>query len=118
MQRAIAWFAENHVAANLLMVMMLFGRLVALPSIQQQAFPDVDLDMVRIAVPYPAAPPAAVAPGASLRLGEAMQPLVFGPLRAPGYPARSDGGIGRGGLIHDRERAVGPSEHGHAIPRG
>jgi multidrug efflux pump subunit AcrB len=43
MHRAIAWFAENHVAANLLMVMMLFGGLVSLPSIQQKAFPDVDV---------------------------------------------------------------------------
>ena len=73
MQRAIAWFAENHVAANLLMVMMLFGGLVALPSIQQKAFPDVDVDMVRIGVPYLGAAPEEVEEGVCIRIEEAIQ---------------------------------------------
>ena len=34
MKRAIAWFAQNHVAANLLMFIMVVGGLMALPVIQ------------------------------------------------------------------------------------
>ena len=39
MTRAIAWFARNHVAANLLMALMIIGGVVSLPVIQQRAFP-------------------------------------------------------------------------------
>ena len=73
MHRAIAWFAENHVAANLLMVMMLFGGLVSLPSIQQKAFPDVEVDIVQIRVPYLGAAPEAVEQGVCIRIEEKIQ---------------------------------------------
>ena len=38
MTRAIAWFARNHVAANLLMLMMIVGGIISLPTIDQRAF--------------------------------------------------------------------------------
>ena len=73
MNRAIAWFAQNHVAANLLMVMMLFGGLVSLPSIQQKAFPDVEVDIVQIRVPYLGAAPEEVEQGVCIRIEEKIQ---------------------------------------------
>ena len=75
MQRAIAWFAENHVAANLLMVMMIFGGLVTLPSIPQKAFPDVTVDIVRIGVPYLGAAPEEVEAGVCIRIEEEIQSI-------------------------------------------
>ena len=46
MNRAIAWFARNHVAANLLMAFMVIGGLVSLPNIQQRTFPDIQVDVI------------------------------------------------------------------------
>ncbi|MBW2373399.1 MAG: efflux RND transporter permease subunit, partial [Deltaproteobacteria bacterium] len=63
MKRAIAWFAENSVAANLLMVMVIAGGISALPSIPQKTFPDIDIDMVIVSVPYLGASPAEVEEG-------------------------------------------------------
>jgi len=69
-KRAIAWFAENHVAANLLMVMLIAGGLVALPLIQQKTFPDIDVDMVQIGVRYLGAAPEEVEEGVCIRIEE------------------------------------------------
>jgi len=69
-KRAIAWFAENHVAANLVMLMLIAGGLVALPSIQQKTFPDIDIDMVQIGVPYLGAAPEEVEEGVCIRIEE------------------------------------------------
>ena len=46
MNRAIAWFAENHVAANLLMAAILIGGLMTAPRIKQTIMPDFDFDYV------------------------------------------------------------------------
>ena len=72
MKRAIAWFAENHVAANLLMLMLIAGGLVALPAIQQKTFPDIDVDIVQIGVPYLGAAPEEVEEGVCIRIEEAI----------------------------------------------
>ena len=70
MKRAIAWFAENHVAANLLMVMLIVGGLVSIPGIQQKTFPDIDIDMIQIGVPYLGAAPEEVEEGVCIRIEE------------------------------------------------
>ena len=57
MKRAIAWFAHNHVAANLLMMILVVGGLSALGSIHQKSFPDVNVEMVQINVIYLAPSP-------------------------------------------------------------
>jgi multidrug efflux pump subunit AcrB len=72
----IAWFARNPVAANLLMAMMLAGGLLALPSLRQEMFPDVELDVVTIAVPYPGASPVEVEEGVCVPVEEALQGLA------------------------------------------
>ena len=39
MNRAIAWSASNHVAANLLMALLVTGGLLTLPQIKQEVIP-------------------------------------------------------------------------------
>jgi multidrug efflux pump subunit AcrB len=70
LKRAIAWFAENHVAANLLMLMLIAGGLVALPLIQQKTFPDIEVEMIQIGVPYLGAAPEEVEAGVCIRIEE------------------------------------------------
>ena len=60
MKSAIAWFARNPVAANLLMVLLVLAGLAALPSINQKSFPDFEIEMIQIGVPYPGAAPEEV----------------------------------------------------------
>jgi len=66
----IAWFARNHVAANLLMAAMAVGGLVMLPSIQQKTFPDIDIDVISIGVEYLGAAPEEVEQGVCIRIEE------------------------------------------------
>ena len=70
MKLAIAWFARNHVAANLLMVLLIVGGLVSIPAIQQKSFPDIDIDMIQIGVPYLGAAPEEVEEGVCIRIEE------------------------------------------------
>ena len=60
MNGIIRWFATNSVAANLLMFVILLGGLAALSNIQQKSFPDIQIDVVSVGVPYPGAAPAEV----------------------------------------------------------
>ena len=71
---AIAWLlAENGVAANLLMIVILVGGLLALPRIKQEVFPDVRIEMVTVTVPYRGATPEEVEEGVCVRVEEAVQ---------------------------------------------
>jgi multidrug efflux pump subunit AcrB len=70
MNGAIAWFARNHVAANLLMAVMAFGGLVSLPNIQQKTFPDIDINVISVGVIYLGAAPEEVELGVCIRIEE------------------------------------------------
>ncbi len=59
----IAWMARNPVAANLLMIVILVGGLVGALQVKQEVFPEFDLDVVAISVPYPGATPEDVEQG-------------------------------------------------------
>jgi len=72
---AIAWMAGNSVAANLLMIVLLVGGLVWVSQIKQEVFPEFDMDMVNISVPYPGASPEEVEQGIILAVEEAVQGL-------------------------------------------
>ncbi len=75
MNRTIAWFARNHVAANLLMALMLIGGLFSLPRIQQRTFPDITVDIISIAVIYLGAAPEEVEQGVCVRIEEEINGL-------------------------------------------
>jgi multidrug efflux pump subunit AcrB len=72
-KRAIAWFADNSVAANLLMFLMVVGGLVALPAIHQKSFPDIDVEVITVGVPYLGAAPEEVEEGVCVRIEEEIQ---------------------------------------------
>lgn len=68
----IAWFARNHVAANLLMLMILAGGILSILTIKVEIFPDMTLDMITVSVPYLGASPAEVEEGVCIRVEEAI----------------------------------------------
>ncbi|MCF7957379.1 MAG: efflux RND transporter permease subunit [Phycisphaerae bacterium] len=68
----VSWFAQNHVAANILMIVILIGGIFSVFSIKIEVFPDISVDMVTITVPYLGASPAEVEEGVCLRVEEAI----------------------------------------------
>ena len=75
MNGIIAWFARNHVAANLVMVGILAMGLLSTCSIKRELVPSPSLDVVSVSVPYPGATPAEVEDGIVLRVEEAVADL-------------------------------------------
>ena len=75
MNRAIAWFAGNHVAANLLMMLLVAGGLLSIPTIKQELMPELSLDVVTVTVAYPGAAPIEIEEGICIRIEEELQGL-------------------------------------------
>lgn len=73
MNRAIAWFANNPVAANLMMLLILIGGAVAALSIRQEVFPEFSTDTITVSVPYLGAAPEEVEEGVCIRIEEQIQ---------------------------------------------
>jgi multidrug efflux pump subunit AcrB len=69
----IAWFVHNPVAANLLMLLLVAGGLLSLPTIHQEEFPSIDTDIVRVSVEYRGAAPEEVEQGVCIRLEEKIE---------------------------------------------
>ncbi len=73
MKGIIAWFARNHVAANLLMVLLIAVGIGSIPTIQQKSFPDINVEVVQVSVPYLGAAPEEVEEGVCIRIEEEIQ---------------------------------------------
>ena len=71
----IAWFARNPVAANLLMVILLFAGAYSLMEIRTEAFPALDSDTVNISVPFLGGSPSEVEEGVTVKIEEALDGL-------------------------------------------
>ena len=72
----IAWFARNHVAANLLMVTILVSGLYSMMrELPLEVFPRIELDIVLVNVSLPGATPADTEQGVTIRIEEAVQDL-------------------------------------------
>ena len=71
----IAWFASNHVAANLLMFLIIAFGLVSTVNIRKQTTPDFELNNIQIRVPYLGAAPQEVEEGVVVKIEEAIQDL-------------------------------------------
>ncbi|MFO8015218.1 MAG: efflux RND transporter permease subunit [Phycisphaerae bacterium] len=69
----IAWMARHGVAPNLLMAVLLIGGLLMAMQVKQEVFPDFDLDLVEVTVPYPGASPEEVERGIVLVVEEAIR---------------------------------------------
>jgi multidrug efflux pump subunit AcrB len=72
---AIAWMAGHSVTANLLMFVFLVGGLILGLKIKKEVFPDFELDIVNITVPYPGASPEEIERGIILAIEEAILDL-------------------------------------------
>lgn len=72
MNRLIAWFAANSVAANLLMLFIIISGLLSLPQIRKETFPAIPLNSVTITIAYPGASPAEVEQSICTRIEEAI----------------------------------------------
>ena len=74
--RAIEWFTKNSVAANLLMVSILFIGLIAISNqLIYEIFPSTESDIVNVRVYYRGATPNEVEKGVIIRIEEAIQDL-------------------------------------------
>ena len=71
----IAWMAQNSVAANLLMLVILAAGVFGLVRTKQEVFPAFDLDVVTVAVPYPGASPSEVEQGIVLAVEEEVRSI-------------------------------------------
>lgn len=68
----LAWFAHNHVAANLLMLLIITGGIISILKVKIEIFPDMSLDVVTVTVPYLGASPTEVEEGVCIRVEEAI----------------------------------------------
>ncbi len=73
MKPIIAWFANNHVAANLLMGLIIMGGLVSLPQMPRKSFPDIDIPVINVNVPYLGAAPEEAEEGVCVRIEEELE---------------------------------------------
>ena len=71
-QGMIGYFANNPVAANLMMALMLLGGLLAGLRLTAQIFPTVDPGQIRVTVTYPGATPTEVEEGITRRVEESI----------------------------------------------
>ena len=71
----IAWWASNHVAANLLMWFIIVAGLISAVTIRKQTTPDFDLNLVQVRVPYLGAAPQEVEEGVVIKIEEAIQDI-------------------------------------------
>lgn len=72
---AIAWMAQNTVAANLLMAVILIAGAIGLFRIKQEVFPEFSLDVITASVVYPGASPSEVEQGIVLAIEEEVRAL-------------------------------------------
>ncbi|MBW2525414.1 MAG: efflux RND transporter permease subunit [Deltaproteobacteria bacterium] len=52
--------AKNSVAANLMMLVLLIGGAMTLPTLKQEVFPEFELDIINVSLVYPGASPSEV----------------------------------------------------------
>ena len=69
----IAWFARNHVAANLLMLLIIGCGLISAYSIRIQVTPEIESQHIDINLPFPGASPGEVESGVVLKVEEAVR---------------------------------------------
>jgi len=75
MHTAIRWFAHNPVASNLLMILLLLGGAYGAISTNQEEFPNFDVKVVTVQVPYLGAAPVEVERSVCIRIEEAIEGL-------------------------------------------
>ena len=75
MKRLIAAFCNNNVFANILLVMIFVGGILAAVNMIRETFPEFSVDIIQISVMYPGADPEEVEEGISRKIEEAIDGL-------------------------------------------
>lgn len=75
MKSLIAWFAQNGVVANLLMILIFAVGLMSVFTINQEVFPEFEAELITVSVPYRGAAPAEVESAVNIRIEEAVSGL-------------------------------------------
>ena len=73
MQTAIRWFANNSVAANLLMIVLVLGGISGALTTNQEEFPNFDVKVINVFVPYLGAAPIEAEKAVCVRIEEAIE---------------------------------------------
>lgn len=68
----IAWFAGNHVAANILMLLFVVGGIISVSSMRTETFPSIDPGLINVSVIYPGATPTEVASAITERVEDVL----------------------------------------------
>jgi multidrug efflux pump subunit AcrB len=76
MKSAVSWFAENHVAANLLMLFLLLAGVITALNMKIEVFPETELDIITITTEYSGASPAEVEEAILRRIEEKVAGLA------------------------------------------
>jgi multidrug efflux pump subunit AcrB len=75
MRKWIEWFADNTVAANLLLIVVLAGGVLSMLGLRQEIVPEIDAEMVTVSVPYPGASPSEVEKSICIKIEERVTGL-------------------------------------------
>ena len=75
MNGPIRWFIDNPIAANLLMILLVLGGLLAIPALNKQFFPEIEINSVSVSMVYPGASPREVEEQICARIEEAVHDL-------------------------------------------
>jgi len=70
MNKLIAWFAENQVAANLTMLLIVVAGILSLQSTRKELIPNISLDKVSVSIVFPGASPKEVETTVCVRIEE------------------------------------------------
>ncbi len=73
MQRMIAWWVHNPVAANLLMIGIVLSGILGLQAIEKEAFPDIKINQATISVDWPGANPQEVEEQLIVRIEQSLE---------------------------------------------
>jgi len=76
MKAIISWFAENHVAANLLMLFIIAAGVITALTIKLEVMPEATLDKIAITVEYPGASPSEVEEGVIRKIEDEVAGLA------------------------------------------
>lgn len=75
MHGIVAWFVRNPIAANLVMLLIIIGGAFSIPALEKQFFPDFEMDVVVVTMPYLGAGPKEVEEQICVRIEEAVHDL-------------------------------------------
>jgi multidrug efflux pump subunit AcrB len=75
MKRIIRWGVENSPAVNTVMIGVLLVGLISMLSMRREVFPEFDLEIILVTVPYPGASPDEVEQGICQKIEEAVRSL-------------------------------------------